>query len=294
MPNLILESATDCAWDLTGPAGAPVIVALGGISASSRATEWWGAVAGPGRAIDTRRFRVLGVDYVDHGVESDGRPAWAVTTHDQADALARALEEAGIERARAVVGASYGGMVALAFAERYPELVDELVVISAPHRPHPMSTALRAIQRRIVELGLETGRAGDALVLARALGMTTYRSAGEFASRFAADPFAAEEYVIHQGTAFAATFPPARFLALSLSCDLHSVDPRRIATPALLVAATGDAIVPREQMEELARSLGGRCRLEHLASRVGHDAFLAEPHLVSPIIRSALNAVVSR
>jgi homoserine O-acetyltransferase len=294
MPNVILESFTACAWHLTGRVGAPVIVALGGISASRRAGDWWSGVVGPDRAIDTTRFQVLGLDYVDHGVEDDGRPAWAVTTYDQADAIARALEEAGIARVRAVVGASYGGMVALAFAERYPALLEQLVVISAPHRPHPMSTALRSIQRRIVELGLETGRAADALALARALGMTTYRSADEFARRFGADPFAAEDYVVHQGATFAATFPPARFLALSLSCDLHSVSPERITTPALLVAAAGDTIVPREQMEELARSLGGPCRLEHLASRVGHDAFLAEPHLVSPVIRNALNAVVSR
>ena len=32
------------------------------------------------------------------------------------------------------------------------------VVIGAAHRPHPMITAQRAIQRRMVELGLETGR----------------------------------------------------------------------------------------------------------------------------------------
>ena len=63
---------------------------------------------------------MLGFDFLDGGRGSDGRPERIVTTHDQADALARVLDEIGVERIQAFVGASYGGMVALAFAERYP------------------------------------------------------------------------------------------------------------------------------------------------------------------------------
>jgi homoserine O-acetyltransferase len=292
MPNLVLESTTRCRHELAGPPGEPLVVALGGISATARVTDWWSAVAGPNRPIDTTRFQVLGLDYLDSDVAGDGRPTWAVTTQHQADALARALDDLGIERAHTVVGASYGGMVGLAFAERHPDRLEQLVVISAPHRSHPMSTALRSIQRRIVELGIETERATEALTIARALGMTTYRSVAEFGERFANDPFAAAEYVTRQGASFAARFSPARFLVLSLSCDLHDVDPRRITTPTLLIAADGDTIVPREQMEELHDLLAGRSRLAHIASRVGHDAFLAEPHLVGDLIHDALTTAV--
>jgi homoserine O-acetyltransferase len=280
-------------YELAGPPGAPLVVALGGISASRRVAAWWGeSVAGRGGFIDTTRFQLLGIDYADSGAGDDGRPGWAVTTHDQADALAAALDEVGIRKIHTLIGASYGGMVALAYAERHPERVGQLVVISAPARAHPMSTALRAIQRRIVELGLETGRARDALALARSLAMTTYRSAAEFASRFATDPFDADAYVAEQGARFAARFQPARFLALSLSCDLHAVDATRIATPALLLAADGDTIVPRAQMEQLAVDWGGHCRLVHVPANTGHDAFLAESHLFGPLIQRALNSSV--
>src|SRR5579885_1485656 len=128
---------------LVGPANAPVIVALGGISATRHATTWWNDIVGDGKAIDTRRYRVLGVDFIDGGRRSDGRPRRTVTTHDQADAIVRVLDELRIERVHAFVGASYGGMVGLAFAEKYPERIERLVAISAPHEPHPMSTALR-------------------------------------------------------------------------------------------------------------------------------------------------------
>src|SRR5581483_10413445 len=105
------------------------------------APGWWNGVVGHGRAIDLDEYRVLGVEYVDGGRGTDGRPVRVVTTHDQADVVIAALDAVGVERAYAVIGASYGGMVALALAERYPERLERLIAISAPHEPHPIATA---------------------------------------------------------------------------------------------------------------------------------------------------------
>jgi homoserine O-acetyltransferase/O-succinyltransferase len=296
-------------YEVIGPRGAPVVVALGGISASRHVCAnavdgrpgWWEALVGPGRAVDTSQRQVLSFDYIDGGRGNDGRPERRVTTHDQADALAAVLDEIGVARVEAIVGASYGGMVALAFAERYPDRVESLVVISAPDGPHPMSTAVRAVQRRVVELGLDNGCASDALALARALAMTTYRSAGEFADRFDSRPsrstendavFPVEEYLLHHGERFAATWRPERFLALSLSGDLHRVDASAIRTPTLVVAAEGDAIVPRIQLEALAARLGGPARLVDLPTTTGHDAFLTEPAALGAILTSAINTSI--
>ena len=65
-----LESVS-IAWRLAGPAGAPVVVALGGISASRRVWipeeprgGWWHEVVGPRLALDTQRFRILSFDYL--------------------------------------------------------------------------------------------------------------------------------------------------------------------------------------------------------------------------------------
>ncbi len=301
---------TPTPFEVSGPAGAPVVVALGGISASRHVVAtaddpspgWWECVVGPGRAVDTRRFRVLGLDFLDGGRAPDGRPARTVTTHDQADALAAALDALGEPCAHGVVGASYGGMVALAFAERYPERVGRLVVISAAHESHPMSTGLRSIQRRIVRLGQECGRARDALALARALGMTTYRGVPEFADRFApvtpehgddGVTFASERYLLHQGGKISAHFDARRFLALSLSTDLHRVNPAAVRVPTLLVAADHDTLVPREQIEELCRRLGAPCLLARLATRIGHDAFLAEPEKIGRILAQAIERGVT-
>ena len=290
-------------YELIGPSTAPLVIVLGGISASAHVTStpsnpapgWWDAVVGPGRVIDTERFRVLSFDWLDESVVASSQ---AVTTHDQAAALARLLDALGIDQAYAVVGASYGGMVALAFAERYGARLEQLIAVSAAHESSPMSTGLRAIQRRIVALGLESGRVKEALAIARALGMTTYRSAAEFADRFApVEPepdqrgvtFAVERYLMEHGERFAQRFDARRFCALSLSCDLHRVDPAAITVPTLLVAADWDTLVPREQIEELASRLTGPSRIERLETRVGHDAFLAEPAAIGQILTVALS-----
>jgi Homoserine acetyltransferase len=306
MPEIELELPP---YEVIGPHGAPVIVALGGISASRHVCAnavdgrpgWWEAIVGPGRAIDTTRFQVVSFDYLDGGRGADGRPERTVSTHDQADALAAVLDEIGTQRVHAIVGASYGGMVALAFAERYAHRVEFVVAISAPDAPHPMSTAVRVVQRRVVELGLEHACASDALSLARALAMTTYRSADEFANRFDAGParrtangavFPVEEYLMHHGERFAAAWRPERFLALSLSGDLHHVEPSAIRTPVLLVAAEGDIVVPRAQLESLAERLGGPVQLVDLPSRTGHDAFLTEPEALGAILCTAFTTSI--
>ena len=296
MPETASTSALDRCL-VTGPPGAPVVVVLGGISASRDPRAWWPAVVGEGRPVDTRELRVLSADLLDGGERADGRPERAVSTHDQADLIAASLDQLGVGRIHAFIGASYGGMVALAFAERHSHRADQLVVVSAPAEPHPMSTALRSLQRRIVELGLETGRAQDALAIARGLAMTTYRSAEEFGDRFAtlgpersagSEERSVESYLRHHGEKYSAWMAPSRFLALSLSSDRHRVDPVRCTTPALFVAARGDTLVPLEQLKALHRSWAGPSRLVETRTHTGHDAFLAEPQHAGALIHESL------
>jgi homoserine O-acetyltransferase len=263
---------------------------------------WWDAQVGPGRAIDSNVFRVLGVDWLDGGRRPDGRPARVVTTHDQATALAALLDSLGVSSVRAVIGASYGGMVALAFAERYPDRVEHIVVISAAHESHPFSTGLRALQRKIVELGLDHGAGEAALAIARGIAMTTYRTAREFAERFdntatfageAEVSFDVERYLLSRGADFAAKFRPEYFLALSLSSDLHRVDPAAVRTPATIIAAEGDTLVPEEQTRDLAKRLAGPARFELVPTVYGHDAFLKEADKFSRLLSSVLSPTVT-
>ncbi|MBW3552710.1 MAG: homoserine O-succinyltransferase [Gemmatimonadetes bacterium] len=299
----------DIGFECIGPPDAPAVVALGGISADAHVSAhdggprpgWWEALVGPGRAIDTERCRVIGMDWLggtgDTVAESaTAAPLPAVTTRDQADLLARLLDGLGIERVRAVVGASYGGMVALAFAARYPRRLERAVVISAAHQTHPMATALRSIQREIVRFGLRTGREAEGLALARELAVTTYRTAAEFHARFGNGPvweravprFPVETYLRHQGRRFADRFTAERYLRLSESLDLHAVDPARILAPVTLVSVREDTLVPPWQMEQLLTKLRGRGELVRIRSRYGHDAFLKETASIGRVLESTV------
>src|SRR5262245_45360349 len=110
------------AWSLTGAAHGPVVIALGGISAGRRVTGtagWWSELVGPGQALDTERCQVLGIDYLGGSGESTGpkrgeRPFPSVSAYDQADVLRHLLLHLDLAPVQAIVGASYGGMVALA------------------------------------------------------------------------------------------------------------------------------------------------------------------------------------
>jgi pimeloyl-ACP methyl ester carboxylesterase len=72
-----------------------------------------------------QRFHVTVYDLRGHGL-SDMPPS-GYSPQDQADDLAGLLDALGIAKAH-VVGHSFGGLVALTFAVRYPERVDRLVI----------------------------------------------------------------------------------------------------------------------------------------------------------------------
>lgn len=288
-------------WRLEGAPGAPIVAALGGISAHRRVFDaqaggqgWWSELAGPGRSLDSLRLRVLGIDYLGASGESTGPTSGgefpSLSSYDQAEVLRGLMDHLGIARLRAVVGASYGGMVALALAERYPQRVERLLVLSAADRTHPMATAWRSVQRRIVRFALAVGRPTEGLELARSLAMATYRSPHEFAARFAFAPiandgrfvFPVEQYLAARGRDYAARYLPESFLCLSESIDLHAVDARRVDVPTTLVAVREDQLVPLADMQALAGRLP-RGRLHEISSPFGHDAFLKEAQQLRPI-----------
>ena len=278
----------------TGHPLGDVVVVMGGISGNRHLCSqpdagpgWWPGLVGAGRAIDPARHLVVGIDFA-----ADPHGAAAPTTWDQARILALALDALCVGNVDALVGASYGGMVALAFAELFPDRAGRLVIVSAGAEPHPAATAARELQRRVVALGLENGCGEQALAIARGMAMMTYRTAQEFDTRFtggieARCPLttsAPGAYLQARGRDFLTVMSPHRFLSLSGSIDRHRVDPARIGCPILLVGADSDQLVPPTQLRSLAARCGGPAELHLLPSRYGHDMFLKEAEALGGIV----------
>ena len=293
------------AFRLVGPPDAPVVAVFGGISAHRKVSDsagegWWPQIVAPGLGVDTEVYRVLGIDYLGgHGASSaphGGGTFPPLSSYDQADALCAILGHLQIKPLHAIVGASYGGMVALCFAERYPEWVNHIVVLSAADKPQVLSTAWRSVQRQIVREAIARGDGPAGLKLARALAMATYRSAVEFELRFGAAPtrnddrfrFPIEDYLFARGDDYVQKYSAESFLALSESIDLHRMDATRVHTAATLIAVREDQLVPFSDMQALAARLNGPRQLIEINSIFGHDAFLKEGAALNPIIKLAL------
>lgn len=278
----------------SGRDGGPVVFVLGGISADRHVADaadgdgWWRDLVAAGGGVDLERFQIVGADFFPL---KPSAPV-ALSPTDFANVYAAALKRAGITRLHAVVGGSFGGMIALALARRHPHFVGRIAVLCAAHRPSPLGGALRRIQRDIIALALQAGDGAAGVALARRLAMTTYRTPEEFEARFA-DGAALDAYLTARGRDYAARMSAARYATLSAAIDAHDETPEKIATPALIVAASSDQLVPLTECRDLSRRLAGPARLVELSSPFGHDAFLKVSERIAAPLAAFLTETLS-
>ena len=307
-------------------------------SAEDPAPGWWEEMVGPGHAIDTDRFFVICVNSLGscHGstgpASTDPRtgkpyrmsfPVLAI--EDIATAARETVRSLGIERLRALVGPSLGGMTALAYSILFPDEVEALVTISSATRATPFAIAIRSVQREAIRSDPEW-RNGNyegtgpvtGLRLARKLGLITYRSAKEWRERFARErvavrdaksgvfgvEFEVESYLEAHAQRFVGSFDANCYLYLSRSMDLFDVAEhggsveaglaKICARRTLVIGVEHDFLFPIDQQEEIAtilRDLGKDVRFAPLPSIQGHDSFLVDYDRFCPVVGDFLAGV---
>ncbi len=293
---------------LVGNPDGPLVVVLGGISATRFVAEdpdgrngrgWWSRLVRPGGAVDLNRVRVLGLDFGPN-VGAQSCPE-TITTTDQARRLKALIDAHDLGPVAALIGSSYGGMCGLAFARDNGDQLHALCVIGAAHEPYPIGVGWRGIQRRVVRLAIDAGQPEAGLKLARELAMTTYRTAEEFADRFALEEISRApssfdicDYLGSRGDRFAEGMDAQRFLALSESIDLHRVTPEDITTPTLIMGAISDQLAPLPALRELRDRLSGPSELYTFTSLYGHDAFLKEWDAMEPRLERFMGEALAR
>ncbi|MGD8697002.1 MAG: homoserine O-acetyltransferase [Gammaproteobacteria bacterium] len=327
-------------WGRLSPDKDNAVLLFTGLSPSAHAASsaedpspgWWEEMVGPGRPIDTRRYFVVCVNSLGSCFGSTGpasiNPAsgkpWrldfpVLSIEDIATAGYEVVKSLGVLRLHSVVGASMGGMSALAFCTLYPKAADGLVTISSAARAEPFAIAMRSLQREIIRSD-PRWNGGDyepedppirGMQLARKLGMISYRSAEEWAMRFGRertgaehDPgdsfgidFEVESYLEAHASKFTGGFDPNCYLYLSRAMDLFDVGEhsgcvatelgRSTVSRALVVGAESDFLFPIHQQEDLAECLEHPDRevdFVSLPSIQGHDSFLVDMDRFRPVI----------
>jgi homoserine O-acetyltransferase/O-succinyltransferase len=137
---------------------------VAGVYAGQEKSEgWWDNMIGPGKALDTNQFFVIGVNNLGscfgstgpmHTNPDTGRVYGAdfpvVTVEDWVNAQARLLDALGIQTLAAVMGGSLGGMQALSWALQYPSRVRHAVVVASAPNLTAENIAFNEVARRAI------------------------------------------------------------------------------------------------------------------------------------------------
>ncbi|MAV25577.1 MAG: homoserine O-acetyltransferase [Gammaproteobacteria bacterium] len=310
-------------------------------SEQDRTPGWWEPMIGEDKPVDTSKYFVIcinslgscfgstGPASIDPATGENYRLAFPVLTiEDIARAGHAVIESMGITKLHTVMGASMGGMTAVAHSVLFPEAAESLVSISSSARPVTYSIALRSLQREMIRSdadwnGGDYDGAGPTMGmrLARKLGMLTYRGSAELAQRFGLervaearqtnDPFGidfeVESYLESHAKKFVGAFDANCYLYLSRAMDLFDIADhggtlenglaRVGAKRALVIGVETDTLFPIAQQRELAEGLDDGERdveFKALPSVQGHDAFLVDMDRFRPLLCDFFNCSMNQ
>jgi len=300
-------------------------------------TGWWDLMVGPGLAFDTDRYFIICANVLGGCKGSTGpsstNPATAepyamdfpvITINDMVRAQRPLLRVLGIEKLHAVKGASMGGMLALAFAQLYPEMTDRVVVMACGHANHAQAIAWNKIGRRAImnDPHWRQGKYYDSLdgppkrglAIARMIGHVTYISEGAMDRKFGRAlqknekesftfevDYAVESYLAYQGSIFHQRFDANSYLFITRAIDYFDFSAKTGGDLAAAFAETrarfrffsysADWLYSPERIETMtvaARAAGRDAEHHKIHAPLGHDAFLVLKEPQSELIREFL------
>ena len=298
---------------------------------------WWNDFIGEGKSLDTSECFVICANYIGgcygstgpHSINPDtgvpyGSKFPRIHLSDIVESQIRLIDHLGIQKLRAVVGASLGGILAQILATRYPEKVEIVIPIATGLSITP----LQRLQNLEQIVAIETDPhfnggdyyAGEApekgLTLARIIGHKTYvsledlqeRARQEVVTRTDHLPWynlhsSLESYILHQGGKFVKRFDANTYLRIVdawQSFDLLNetkfetyMDLFSQCKGQKYLIFTIDSDVcfyPDEQAElyQVLKVAGIEATRITVHSDKGHDSFLIEPYLYQPYLRNTL------
>jgi homoserine O-acetyltransferase len=303
---------------------------------------WWDFMVGPGKGIDTDHFfvicsNILGSCMGSTGPASNdpatGRPYGlsfpVVTIGDMVAAQKKLMDHLGVHRLHAVIGGSVGGMQALEWCMRYPQVVESAVLLATTTRHSALAIAFNEVARQSI-MADPNWNGGDyyggkkpdlGLAVARMIGHITYLSdesmrlkfgrrlqdKADFSFNFDAD-FQVESYLRYQGRKFVDRFDANAFLYITKAADYfdlerHYGEGSAVAAFSgararfLVVSFSSDWLYPTYQSRRMVKAMKKNgldvsfCEIE---AQWGHDAFLLPSARLTGIMKGFLDGANGR
>ena len=216
-----------------------------------------------------------------------------------------------------------GGMQAMTWAVRYPEMLHSSIVIAACHRHTAQQIAFHEVGRQAVMADPEW-KGGDyygvtapasGLSVARMIGHITYMSWTSMEQKFGrklrdkqklgydfSKDFEVQSYLEYRGQSFVDRFDANSYLYLTKAMDYFDLaDGRKLCevfqgvkAELLVISFTSDWLYPSAQSQEMVRALKANdidVSYVEIHSDYGHDSFLVEFEDQSRVISNYLAKV---
>jgi homoserine O-acetyltransferase/O-succinyltransferase len=290
---------------------------------------WWDEMIGPGKGIDTRYYYVIcanilggckgttGPRSIDPETgKSYGSRFPEMTVGDVVETHCLLLKHLGIDHLAATIGGSFGGMQALEWAIRRPDMADRCVCIASAHCLSAQALAFDTVARNAItaDPAWQDGDYYDegsgpvkGLAQARQIAHITYLSQVMMTEKFGRErlpdsvdesgataacglppQFQVSSYLDHQGLKFTQRFDANSYLRIMHAMDNCDLTEKTgslegafegIEAKMLVVALSSDWLFPPEQSKQIANALlraGKAVSYCTLRAPHGHDAFLVD------------------
>ncbi len=309
-------------WGTLNADRSNAILVCHALSGDSHAIGWWDRLVGPGKAIDTDCYFVIGSNCLGGcqgttgpaSLDPDGKP-WGsrfplVTIGDMVEVQRRLVTALGVETLLGACGGSMGGMQALEWSLRFPGTVRKVWMTGSCRAHSAMQIAFNEIGREAI-MRDPKWRGGDyplgdppteGLAVARMVGHLSYLSEASFTHKFArryqdkpgpewtlGTEFEVESYLSYQADKFTKRFDPNSYLVLTRALDYYERhDLRGSQSEYLFTSFTSDWLYPTHQsldLLSLAREAGSRAEHREIDLPYGHDAFLLDGEVQGGLVR---------
>lgn len=313
-------------WGTLNPAKDNAILVCHALSGDSHAIGWWERLIGPGKAIDTNQFFVIGTNSLG-GCQGTTGPASldpegkvyrtrfpTITVGDMVEVQSRLIDQMGIEKLHAVAGGSMGGMQALEWTVRKPGRVKKAFVTASCAAHSAMQIGFNEAARQAVmrdtrwKNGLyeeDEGPEGG-LAVARMIGHLSFLSEQAFDSKFGRKlqereklvydlgiEFQVESYLSYQGQKFTKRFDANSLIYLTKAIDYYDLPALKGSqSEYLFTSFTTDWLYPSHQSETLlkmAKNEGLTAEHQVIDLPYGHDGFLLDGEIQGGFVREFLS-----